>query len=259
MSTQKLLRLCKNMELAAWAACLLTPNLLAKALLHMDLMLTLFSQKSKKHPLQPTKNKLTEEDLLKQINHLGRELRFKKDQHLFFAQDTANGFYYIKEGLIRLYKADEMGNEIEVNRLGKANFIGEVILFSSDFFPVNALAVEPTTTCFFDKTLVLRELSTNSAVCQLFLKLLARKCMALNQNLELLTLKTVKERLMLYLTQLRKDKQQLVVELPMSKVELAKSLGTISETLSRNLKQLETEGILRVEGRIITFLASKKA
>lgn len=37
----------------------------------------------------------------------------------------------------------------------------------------------------------------------------------------------------------------------MTKTELAKLLGTISETLSRNLKQLQEEGLIAVEGNTI--------
>jgi CRP-like cAMP-binding protein len=39
--------------------------------------------------------------------------------------------------------------------------------------------------------------------------------------------------------------------LRLKKVELAKLLGTISETLSRNLKQMQDEGLIEVKGKKI--------
>ena len=200
---------------------------------------------------------MIENNLFLEISPLGREISFKKNEHLFFSEQPSNGFYYIKSGLIRLYKSGEEGNEVELNRLGKGNFIGEVILFSSETFPVNALAVELSTTLFFDKTTILSSIAQTPSIAQSFLKLLAQKCISLNQSLELLTLKTVRERLLLHLNLLARRQGTNTIKLPMTKLELAKSLGTISETLSRNLKQLEKEGILSVTGKTITLLNPK--
>jgi CRP/FNR family transcriptional regulator len=44
------------------------------------------------------------------------------------------------------------------------------------------------------------------------------------------------------------------VELKVKKGELAKILGTISETLSRNLKHMQEEGLIDVEGNKVTVL-----
>jgi CRP-like cAMP-binding protein len=41
------------------------------------------------------------------------------------------------------------------------------------------------------------------------------------------------------------------VQLDLKKAELARLLGTISETLSRNLKQLQEDGMIEVSGRTI--------
>ena len=43
------------------------------------------------------------------------------------------------------------------------------------------------------------------------------------------------------------------MELKVKKGDLAKILGTISETLSRNLKYMQDEGLLEVEGNKITI------
>jgi CRP-like cAMP-binding protein len=84
-----------------------------------------------------------------------------------------------------------------------------------------------------------------------FLHLLAKKCIVLNKRIETLELRTVRQRLIQYLVSSCGSDISCVVALPMKKAELAKLLGTISETLSRNLKQLQEEGLIIVEGHTI--------
>ncbi|MBU4330119.1 MAG: helix-turn-helix domain-containing protein, partial [Acidobacteria bacterium] len=44
------------------------------------------------------------------------------------------------------------------------------------------------------------------------------------------------------------------VELPVKKTELAQMLGTVSETLSRNLAQLQEDGQIEVDGKNIRII-----
>jgi CRP-like cAMP-binding protein len=82
--------------------------------------------------------------------------------------------------------------------------------------------------------------------------LLARKCVVLSNKIESLGLRTVRQRLIRYLLSRCSGEQTCLVELKVKKGELAKILGTISETLSRNLKHMQDEGLIEVEGNKIT-------
>jgi CRP/FNR family transcriptional regulator len=44
------------------------------------------------------------------------------------------------------------------------------------------------------------------------------------------------------------------VELPISKSQLASNLGTVSETLSRTLRKLSDDDVVRVNGKTIEIL-----
>ena len=64
-------------------------------------------------------------------------------------------------------------------------------------------------------------------------------------------MRTVRQRLIQYLISNCKGYGQCLIYLPIRKGELAKLLGTIGETLSRNLKQLQEEGLISVRGNFI--------
>jgi CRP-like cAMP-binding protein len=182
------------------------------------------------------------------VKSLGRTKKYHKGEVLFSAQEKANGFFYLESGEIRVYKMDENGREVEVVRLGPGDFLGEAIVFVSSEFPFFAQAVKDSRVLFFDKTTILREMETEPSVAKFFVSLLAQKCVVLSQRVESLGLLTVRQRLIQYLLSKCSGDQQCVIELKVKKSELAKILGTISETLSRNLKQMQEEGLIDVEG-----------
>ncbi|NOR22117.1 MAG: cyclic nucleotide-binding domain-containing protein [Candidatus Aminicenantes bacterium] len=185
------------------------------------------------------------------IKDIGRLKKYRKDELLFSAQQKANGLYYVQSGEIRVFKMDEQGREVEVVRLEPGDFLGEAILFVSSVFPFFAQAVKDSKVLFFDKNKIFKKIDEEPSIAKFFLNLLARKCLILNRRIESLGLETVRQRLIQYLLLHCSGEQQCAVELKTKKVELAKILGTISETLSRNLKQMQDEGLIEVEGNKI--------
>jgi CRP/FNR family transcriptional regulator len=190
-------------------------------------------------------------DLEQKIIELGHSQTYKKDEFLFHADDPAIGFYYLLSGEIRVYKMDEQGKEVEVVRPNPGDFFGEAIVFVQERYPSYAKAVKDSQVVFFEKNSFLQRLEKDPTIGKYFLYLLAKKCVVLNKRIEALELRTVRQRLIQYLVSSCVSETSCVVTLPMKKAELAKLLGTIGETLSRNLKQLQDEGKITVEGHTI--------
>jgi CRP/FNR family transcriptional regulator len=97
----------------------------------------------------------------------------------------------------------------------------------------------------------------------------AKRLRFLNSHIESVTLDDVTKRLSKYLIlEINKEHQKekhvhkndTFIELVISKYDLASHLGTITETLSRVLRKLQTEDIIEVNGKkiLIKDLASLK-
>jgi CRP-like cAMP-binding protein len=71
---------------------------------------------------------------------------------------------------------------------------------------------------------------------------------------EELSLKEVSARLASYFLKISDETGKNVFKLEISKSELARSLGTVSATLSRNLKKMKELGVIKVDGQTITVL-----
>jgi len=192
------------------------------------------------------------------IKDFGDKKKFSKGELLFSAEDKANGFYYVRSGEIRIYKMDEKGKEIEVVRLGPGDFLGEAVVFVSPVFPAFAQAVKDSCVLFFEKESIIRNIEKDSSLVKFFLNLLARKCVKLNKRIETLSLRTVRQRLAQYLLTKCEENQPCIIDLKIKKKELAQLIGTVSETLSRNLKQMQDEGLIEVKGNTIQVKDSMK-
>lgn len=191
------------------------------------------------------------ENLPRKIMALGTNKKYAKNSFLFQAQEVALGFYYILKGEVRVFKMDENGKEVEVVRLEAGDFLAEAVALSSAKFPGFAQATEDTEVCYIEKRSFLDRLEKDLALSRFFLELLAKKCLVLNERIESLGLRTFRQRLIQYLLSQCPGEKCCLIELKIKKSDLARLLGSISETLSRNLRDMQEEGLIEVKGKRI--------
>ncbi len=198
------------------------------------------------------------EGLDRKIASLGIRKVYRKGAFLFLTQQEARGFFLILNGEVRVFRMDDAGKELEIVRLRQGDFFGEAIALLKGKFPAFARAAQDCEVLFFETQTVFRRMDEDPAVSKLMLLLLARKCQLLNQRIENLGLRTVRQRLAQYLLSFCRGDEACRLELPIKKVELARQLGTISETLSRNLRQLQEEKLIEVSQRAILIKSPKR-
>lgn len=185
------------------------------------------------------------------ISSLGIRKKIAKKQYLFMPGEEAAGFFYLISGEIRVFKMDRQAKEVEVVRIKPGDFFGEAAAFTSSRYPAYAEAVADSEVIYFDKQKFFQRLDKNPAVARFFIKLLAEKCLILNERIESLGLKTVRQRLAQYLLSRCSGQLDCLVEISVKKADLARLLGTVPETLSRTLKAFQQEGLIEVRGRKI--------
>jgi CRP/FNR family transcriptional regulator, dissimilatory nitrate respiration regulator len=188
------------------------------------------------------------------VRRIGREAAFAKGSFLFQAEEPAGAFFYILSGEIRVFKMDDQGRELEVTRLGGGEFVGEAFALVHGRYPFFAQAAKESRTLVFGAEAAEKAIANGSDAARFFVRLLARKCVQLSSRVESLGMKTVRQRLSEYLLAGCGGGGPCAIALPMKKGELAKALGTVGETLSRTLRQMQDEGLIRVEGKTIRVI-----
>lgn len=193
-------------------------------------------------------------ELLEDLKTLGRSRVYEKGQLLFMPGDRAEGFFFIQSGEVRVFRMDEQGREVELVRLGPGDFFGEAIVFTCGVYPACAQAVNRSRILYFSSKDVFSQIDTKPSAARSIISLLAQKCVVLSRRIETLELRTVRQRLAQFLLSQRPGEAAFEIDLKIKKTELARILGTIPETLSRNLRQLQKENLIEVRGRRISVV-----
>ncbi len=194
-------------------------------------------------------------DHLDELTDIAIEKTYSRGETIFFEGDEGNGFYMVGEGKIKIFKLSPMGKEHILHIFGQGEPFGEVPVFHGWPFPANAEALVKTKTLFFPRTRFIQLVENNPAIALNMLAVLSLRLRRFATQIENLSLKEVPARLANYLIYLSKEQGgRDEVTLEISKGQLASLLGTIPETLSRIFGKMREEGLIKVNGKVISLL-----
>ncbi|MEJ2688786.1 MAG: Crp/Fnr family transcriptional regulator [Deltaproteobacteria bacterium] len=202
----------------------------------------------------PLFNGLSEQQYLA-LGRIARELQFDRGQTIFSEGDQGKGFFVVASGQIKIFKLSIDGKEQILHVFGPGEPFAEVAVFTGSDYPAHALAMKKSKVLFFPRQAFMDLLGANPSLAMNMLASLSLRLKKFANMIEALSLKEVPGRLaahLLYLRQRQNDADTLHLNLP--KGQLASLLGTIPETLSRILAKMTQQGLLKVDGNVITVL-----
>lgn len=180
---------------------------------------------------------------------------YKKSEAMFFEGDHADGFFMVVTGKVKIFKISPQGKEYILHICGPGEMIAEVPVFIGGSFPANAETLEASSLLFFPGDRFVKLVHKAPSIAINMLAVLSMRLRKFAQQIEDLSLKEVPARLAGYLIYLLEEQGGSdVVELTISKGQLASLLGTIPETLSRILAKMSKEGLIEVSGRMIRIV-----
>jgi CRP/FNR family transcriptional regulator, dissimilatory nitrate respiration regulator len=183
------------------------------------------------------------------------EKKYNRGETIFFEGDNGNGFYMVESGKVKIYKMSLSGKEQILHIFGPGEPFGEVPVFHGHPFPATAESIIKSTLLFFPRQRFIQLVHETPSIALNMLAVLSMRLRRFASQIENLSLKEVPARLAGYLTYLSEEQGNAdVVELEISKGQLASLLGTIPETLSRIFAKMSEEGLIAVEGRTIRIL-----
>lgn len=194
------------------------------------------------------------EEQLAQIGKIAQQKRFNRGEAIFWDGDAGIGFYVVLDGKIKIYKTSADGKEQILHIYGPGNPVGEVPVFAGSRFPANAQAIEKSHLLFFPRKDFIELISRQPSLALNMLAVLSTRLRQFTVQVENLSLKEVPARLASYLVYLSNEQDTpAVVDLPISKGQLASLLGTIPETLSRIFNKMTQHDLISVDGSRISL------
>lgn len=173
---------------------------------------------------------------------------YRKNELLLMAGNPVDAVGLVVSGCVQVVKEDAHGREYMLAELGASELFGEVFACAGvSHSPVTVRAAEDCEVVFvrFRKLL-----STCSSACPFhsrlienMLMLIAKKSMQLNQKVEILAKRTIRERLLLFLDGQRGSATKFSI--PFNREDLAAYLSVDRSALSAELSKMQQEGILK--------------
>ena len=209
---------------------------------------------------------------LEALASIAKVQSYRKGETLFWEGDTNVGFFIVVSGRVKVFKSSPDGKEQILQIFGMGEHFAEVPAFDGQPFPASAAALDTAEVLFFSRTSFLKLLEENPSLAIQIIAVFARHLRRFALLIEDLSLKEVPARLAAYLLYLSDSvgagspetstlNQNLdkpapadLVELDITKTQLAAFLGTIPETLSRVFAKLANEGIIEINGSKIQLL-----
>lgn len=181
--------------------------------------------------------------------------RYFASEAIFSEGEPCSGLYVVEKGHVRVFKSSQDGREQVLAIEGPASSVAELPVFDGGSYPASASAVDEAELLFISKEDFQALCLENPKVALKVLRVVSRRLRGLVSMIEQLSFMTVRHRLAALLLRMAKTgkqtKEGIAFELSASNQELAAQIGTVRELVSRNLSQLQDEGLLHLHGRTI--------
>ena len=184
---------------------------------------------------------------------------FRADDLIYdFSSRENNAVGILERGEASVIRLDADGVSTVLEELSAGGVFGKMLAYSGSVR--DSLEVVCRTPCevlFIDYPHILkrceRACTHHSLLVQNMLRLMSDKAQALSQRVDVLSRRSIREKLLCYFRQLSEQEGKQTFTLPFSLSMLADYIATDRSAMMRELKRLKEEGIIRSDGRKITL------
>lgn len=185
-------------------------------------------------------------------------LKFAKNVTFLFQDQKYDELYIIVDGTAIAELVDYAGKNLKIEYLKAPYIIASAILFADEnILPVSVTAKTDVIVVTLKKETLLKIFNDYNKILLNFLTDTSNKFTFITKRMLFLGFKTIKEKLANYLLSLKKDEKGFI-KLPYTLEELSNYLGVTRPSLSRCLIELEKNGIIKKENKLIKIIEIEK-
>lgn len=158
----------------------------------------------------------------------------------------------IGKGTVLVVRYEINGARTILERLGPQDLFGQILSYPSH--PMNDVCVVCDTDChvlFLDYEGITcpcgNACARHHQLIRNLLSLISEKALSLSQRVEVLSQRTIREKLICFFLQLAGQKHSSAFTLPFTMVDLADYLSIDRSAMTRELKRMKEEGLLKID------------
>ena len=195
--------------------------------------------------------------------HRGTKLSYKKGEYIIRPGETPNGVFYIEKGQVKAF---------DISKYGEENLL--IIRKEREVFPliwavtgqersVIYEALSPTTVWRISRSEYVEFLEKNNDALPPLLDMAVEMYRIHSERIINLEYRSVRERLISFLLTMgqrfgTKNKDGLLINVPLRHQDIASSINTSRETTSREVANLERKGLINNKSSYITLRDTEK-
>jgi CRP-like cAMP-binding protein len=175
--------------------------------------------------------------------------RYAAAETVALAGAPFTGLGIVLSGEVAVTKENAAGNRVIIAIFGPGELFGEIIAFAGDGrWPVTVVAQSDSEVMFLPPERIVgscpRQCQSHHTLIMNMLRVFAGRALILNQKLEYLTMKSVRQKVSAYLWELHHKTGQTTFMLPLGRDDLADFLNLTRPSLSRELSRMRDDGVI---------------
>ena len=176
--------------------------------------------------------------------------RYPGGSFVFYQEDKANTFYVLVQGKVRMTQITPEGHQVIVHFFGPGQGVGIIAVLGQFAYPLTAETVEDCTFLVWDSPLMNQLMEKYPRLAINAARLLAVRFRELQDRYRELATERVERRVARTLLRLAKQLGQkveagILINMPLSRRDLAEMTGTTLYTVSRILSKWEQAGLVK--------------
>lgn len=183
-----------------------------------------------------------------------RNISYKKDQTILSNTKNAGTIGIVAFGEAQLVHYDYKGNRTILAEYTVGDVFGDIFSNIGNG-EISVQAKLDSEIIFLDYDHIINRCKKNctyhNTIIQNMINILSKRIYDQNERIEILTKRTIRDKLLTYFNSKTKHTMSKIIYLPFSYTDLADYLGIDRAAMTRELKNLKDEGFISTTGRII--------
>ena len=203
------------------------------------------------------------ESSLKEISRFFSEEKYQRDDYIFFEGDLPEWLYIVMEGRVKLLKHSDTGKDIILQIYSPGDMFGEVSLFDRKPYASSSQAMEPSSILKMPRKDFFLFFGRHPFVATEMILELGRQLGDAQTTIKSLAVDRVEQRIAHILLKLASkvgvsEKGGIMINLPLTRQDLADMAGTTVETAIRVMSRFTKSKVIKpADGKI--FLLNPQA
>ena len=171
------------------------------------------------------------------------------DGFFFFQGDTADWIFVLVKGRIKVSQLTTDGQQVLLRVVTPYALFGGIAFSQQEAYPANALAVEDSLALCWSKTRLMEFVASEPKLALNAIRMMADHVLEFQERFSQMATQRVERRLARSILRLasqagRKTEDGVLIDLPLSRKDLAEMNGTTLYTVSRIMSQWEDQGLV---------------